>query len=111
MSQACLKTRFAGRLSREERLFGGFNARSSIQRSICRSLEQPSFPMPLIAAKLDTRLAPRLDDCDPLPPDDRVSAPDSSLDRLYGEHATRLFRFFSRRAGTIEAPARGRAHV
>lgn len=104
MSQACLKTRFAGRLSREERLFGGFNARSSIRRSICRSLEQPSFTMPLIAAKLETRLAPRLDDCDPLPPDDRVSAPDSSLDRLYREHATRLFRFFSRRAGTIEAP-------
>jgi len=59
--------------------------------------------MRLMASDFD-QLPARLRERDPLPPSDRAVPPHHSLEALYREHASRLFRFFSRRAGVNEAP-------
>lgn len=60
--------------------------------------------MQLMASEFEAPFEARLQDCDPLPPEDQAPAPQASLDSLYRDHADRLLRFFSRRAGSIEAP-------
>jgi RNA polymerase sigma-70 factor (ECF subfamily) len=48
--------------------------------------------------------APRLEEADPLPPEDRrVNDAPASLTDLYQAHAPRLLRFFARRAGREDA--------
>lgn len=46
---------------------------------------------------------PRLDEGQPLPPDDRVIARDRALGELYLAHAPRLLNYFSRRADRQDA--------
>lgn len=60
--------------------------------------------MRLTTAAFDHLPEPRLDDGDPLPPDDRAAAPENGPEVLYHAHAGRLLRFFSRRAGPTDAP-------
>ena len=106
---ACLKhvlnTRLAGRASRGERLIDASNANGSKRLPMDRHRSaRRRCAMRLIATDFDHLPAARLRDHDPLPPADRAAPPDHSLDALYREHAARLLRFFSRRAGTSEAP-------
>lgn len=60
--------------------------------------------MRLTTADFEGLPEPRLHDGDPLPPDDRPSAQDNGLEALYHAHASRLHRFFARRAGMTDAP-------
>jgi RNA polymerase sigma-70 factor (ECF subfamily) len=60
--------------------------------------------MRLIANELEPCSEPPLRDDDPLPPLDRLPRPRIALEMLYRDHAPRLLRFFSLRAGHVEAP-------
>jgi RNA polymerase sigma-70 factor (ECF subfamily) len=106
---ACLKhvstPGSAGRASREERLVDVSCEKTPDRLPMDRYRPaRRRCTMRMIATDFDRLPAPRLRDCDPLPPADRAAPPDHSLDALYREHAARLLRFFSRRAGTNEAP-------
>jgi RNA polymerase sigma-70 factor (ECF subfamily) len=56
------------------------------------------------AAEFDSLAEPRLDADDPLPPENCAPASGSAMEGLYQTHANRLLRFFSRRAGPVDAP-------
>ncbi|GGD84511.1 RNA polymerase sigma factor [Tsuneonella deserti] len=60
--------------------------------------------MRLTAAEFEGLPEPRLDDGDPLPPENRAPVRENGLEALYHAHSGRLLRFFSRRAGTTDAP-------
>jgi RNA polymerase sigma-70 factor (ECF subfamily) len=49
-------------------------------------------------------LRPRLDPDAQLPPDDRLPFPRMEIEALYRGHASRLMRYFTRRAGWRDAP-------
>ena len=57
----------------------------------------------MIGGFLRPATIPRLDEDDPLPPEDRVVRPSLALDDLYRVHGPRLLRYFSRRADRQDA--------
>ncbi len=57
----------------------------------------------VIGGFLGPATVPRLDEDDPLPPEDRVVRPATPLDDLYRIHGPRLLRYFSRRADRQDA--------
>jgi RNA polymerase sigma-70 factor (ECF subfamily) len=57
----------------------------------------------MIGGFLRPATIPRLDEDDPLPPEDRVVRPSLALDDLYRAHGPRLLRYFSRRADRQDA--------
>ena len=59
--------------------------------------------MRLIGSLLKPATVPRLDEDDPLPPEDRVVRHAIGLDDLYRMHGPRLLRYFARRADRQDA--------
>lgn len=57
----------------------------------------------VIGGFLRPAIVPRLNEDDPLPPEDRAVRPSLALDDLYRVHGPRLLRYFSRRADRQDA--------